>query len=247
MHTLELSSVSHEFKKPSSKQNLSKLNINTDGKSLPELNTNISDSQIILDKINLKFEQNISYAIMGVSGSGKSTLLSILSGLIKPTSGSVFFDSRDIFSFDNNIFLNKNIGLVFQEPNLLNELTVLENVMLKGLISKNSFVQAKKEAINILEKLGLGSKLEENTNFLSGGEQQRAAIARAIFSNPNFLIADEPTAHLDSKNKKILLDLLVSLKSEKNLGLIIATHDIEVSQICDIVINLENGQAIINK
>lgn len=187
----------------------------------------------VLENINLEFYNNSSYAIKGISGSGKSTLLYLLAGLDKPTSGKIYFNSKDIDKFtesEKQKYLNQDIGFIFQEPYLLKELTVIENVMLKGLINKLDFKIAKKQAQDLLNLVNLTTKINCYPALLSGGEQQRVAIARALFNKPKFLLADEPTAHLDPKNRETIINLLLDLQKKYSLGLIIATHDSYISE-----------------
>lgn len=201
-------------------------------------------NNFVINNVNAEFSSDSSYAIVGISGSGKSTLLSVLAGIRKPTNGSVCFNSKNIEELDQSQYLNKTIGLVFQQPFLLKELSVIENVMLKGLISGIPFKEAKLQALELLEKLKLSHKSEEMPKRLSGGEQQRVSIARALFSNPDFLLADEPTAHLDEQNRDNVLDLLTTVKKNYKVGLIIATHDKAVSRICDKILSIQSGKLI---
>lgn len=197
----------------------------------------------VLDNFNYIFYSNLTYAICGVSGSGKSTLLYILSGLIKPSSGAIYFNNNNISMFtdkQSQEYLNRDIGIVFQQPYLLKELSVIENIMLKGLIYNFDFNKSYKQAKQLLEDINLIDKANVATGILSGGEQQRVAIARALFNQPKFLIADEPTAHLDPENRENIINLLLKLKSAYNIGLIIATHDNNVAKKLDVKINIVN-------
>lgn len=199
----------------------------------------------VLNGITIQFEQSFSYSIVGVSGTGKSTMIHLLAGLEKPTQGKILFNNFDINSFSSaqkHIFLQKNIGLIFQLPYLLNELSVLENVMVKGLIADFTADDLKAKAYFLLERVGLIDKSDFSPEKLSGGEQQRVAIARALFNKPDFLLADEPTAHLDEKTKFSILELLLKLQQEWKMGLIIASHDKAVSQSLGIQIELINGR-----
>lgn len=200
-----------------------------------------------LKDINALFLQGQSYSIMGISGSGKSTLLSLLAGLDKPTAGTIYFDNKDLSLLspaEQSYFLAHEISIVFQKPYLLQELTVLENVILKGLIQNKSFKDCQKKGQELLDLVGLLDKKDYNPLALSGGEQQRVSLARALFSNPTFLLADEPTAHLDHKSKSELMSLLVSLCRTNNMGLILSTHDREVASYLDIILYISEGTLI---
>ena len=180
---------------------------------------------------------------MGISGSGKSTLLHMLSGIIPPTSGKIFFNNQDLSSnseTQNLEFLQKSIGLVFQTDCLLTDLTVLENVMIKGLIQNHNFAFVKEHALNYLEYVGLKDYISYKPNILSGGQKQRISIARALYGNPSFLLLDEPTAHLDAKNKELILDLILQAKNKFNMGLVMTCHDFNIASQMDIVYNIVN-------
>lgn len=201
----------------------------------------------VLNDISFTFHKNKSYAITGVSGTGKSTLLHILSCLEPPTEGGVFLSDKNIFNFseeEKNRFLNKTIGLVFQEPHLIYELTVLENVMIKGLICNDNYEACKKKAMNLLEKTGLTEKMFSNPATLSGGQKQRVAVARALYSSPDFLLADEPTGNLDQETGKSVVDFLIDCKNEWGMGIIITTHNHDVASVMEEVLKLENGKFI---
>jgi len=196
----------------------------------------------ILNNINFEFNQAISYAIQGISGVGKTTFINIISGLDVPTSGSIFYDQHDIHELHNTKFLHKYRGLIFQESYLLNELTIAENVMIKGLINKQA--DCGPWTLELLEMVRLASKANNYPHQLSGGEQQRIAIARALFNKPKILIADEPTAHLDKENKKMIIDLLLYFKKNHTIGLIISTHDPMVAEAMDIKLEIQNGKLL---
>ena len=171
----------------------------------------------VLESVNITFEKGESYAITGASGSGKSTLLHLLGSLDKPTSGNVIFCGQDLFKISlqkRELILNHKIGFVFQFHYLIHELTVLENITLPGKIAnrkKSNLVTRGKE---LLELVGLSDKANNYPSELSGGEQQRVSILRAIFNKPNFLLADEPTGNLDETNAKNITNLLLRFQKE---------------------------------
>lgn len=198
----------------------------------------------VLSGINIEFEQGRSYAITGASGSGKSTLIHILGGLDKPSSGSIFIDNADIFSLnqkDKEKLLSEKLGFVFQFHYLIKELSVLENIILPGLILGKTKAVAIQKAKKLLKKVDLLDKADSYPTELSGGQLQRVSILRAIFNEPAFLIADEPTGDLDASNAQIITDLLLECKDEWGMGLIICTHDKAVYERMDNILILKNG------
>lgn len=198
----------------------------------------------VLKGVNALFEQGKSYAITGASGSGKSTLIHILAGLDNPSSGTVYFDQTSLTDFDaaqKTIFLNQMIGLVFQYPYLIKELSVLENVTLKGLIAGNSMEKAASQAQDLLSQVGLAEKIRAYPGQLSGGQQQRVALARALMNGPSFLIADELTGNLDQATGAAIVDLMLKLQQEKGMGIIVSSHDDYVSSCMNIRYELKNG------
>jgi ABC-type lipoprotein export system ATPase subunit len=187
----------------------------------------------VLKDISLSFEQGKTYAITGASGSGKSTFLHILGGLDTPTSGSILFNK------ERN--LNSSIGFVFQFHYLINELTVLENIIIMGLISNRSKKECVGEAKKLLEHFGLSDKADCFPYQLSGGEQQRISIMRAIFNKPNFLLADEPTGNLDAKNAEKIVDFFLACQKKWGMGLILCSHDKSVYEKMEYVLELKDG------
>jgi ABC-type lipoprotein export system ATPase subunit len=199
----------------------------------------------VLSGISAQFTPGISVAITGASGSGKSTLLHLLAGLDQPTSGTVSYglaSLQTMNSLDREAFLNQVLGLVFQAPYLVSELSVIENVMIKGLIAGKSVVECTPLAMKLLSDVGLHDKITALPATLSGGQQQRVAIARALFGKPSFVLADEPTGNLDRDTGKQIVDMLLRTTKENRAGLIIVSHDMYVESVVDQVWHLTNGK-----
>ncbi len=197
----------------------------------------------ILKESSFRFYSNTSYALMGPSGSGKSTLLYLLAGLDRPNSGSIFYNDQNISLFtikQKENYLLHDIGLAFQEAHLIQELSVLENIMIKALIAGDYDTSLKNYAYHLLEKFNLKSKAYYTPALLSGGEQQRVAIARALLYRPKFLLIDEPTSHLDLYNADLIISFLLDIKKNSDMSLIIATHDLNLAQKLDRQIMFEN-------
>lgn len=193
--------------------------------------------QIFLD-VSIDFLQGQSYAIMGASGSGKSTLIHLIAGIDKPTSGDIIIESQTFLhekysllsSKKKSLFFQKNISIVLQQATLFAELTVLENIMLKGILSGQITEQSKEHARNLLQEVGLLDKADAYPAMLSGGQQQRIAILRAIFIVPEFLLVDEPTGNLDEASSAQVIDLLIHYHKKYNMGLIMSTHSKAIAQ-----------------
>ncbi|MFP4082399.1 MAG: ABC transporter ATP-binding protein [Candidatus Aminicenantes bacterium] len=184
-------------------------------------------------------------AIMGPSGSGKSTLMNIIGCLDRPTKGRYFLEEEDISTLDKNKLArirNKKFGFVFQTFNLLSRTTALENTELPLLYSKVSSKKTRELALEALSTVGLEGREFHHTNQLSGGEQQRVAIARALVNNPSLLLADEPTGNLDTKTGKEIMDIFKRLNQEKNMTIILVTHDPEIARFSHHRIHLRDGQ-----
>lgn len=197
----------------------------------------------VLRGISQAFEQGTSYAIVGVSGSGKSTFMHILGGLDTPSSGRVELFGRSVHASGNEraIFLNKHLGFVFQFHYLIKELSVLENVMLPGLIGGFSYMDSLVRARDLLDFVGMGHRAQASPATLSGGEQQRISIVRAMFNKPAFLIADEPTGNLDASNADVAINLLLSGCKSWNMGLILCSHDQSIYSRMNVVFRMVDG------
>ncbi len=186
-------------------------------------------------------------SIVGASGAGKSTLLQILGSLSKPDSGRVEIDGVDIYSLSSAElarFRNRKIGFVFQFNNLLPEFTAQENVMIPALIAGRSRREAAEAASALLSELGLGERLSHKPSELSGGEQQRVAVARALVNNPAVLFADEPSGNLDSKTKGELHRLFFDLRDRHGVTIVIVTHDRDLAALSDRVLEMKDGRFV---
>lgn len=196
----------------------------------------------VLKGINLKIFKNESVGIIGVSGAGKSTLIMCIAGLELISKGKILFNNLPIHNLkedDLALYRSKNIGIIFQSFNLLPSMTALENVNLPIEISGN--FKNNKMAIELLTAVGLKNRIFHYPHQLSGGEQQRVAIARSLISNPEILIADEPTGNLDKKNSEDVIKLLFQLKQDFGSTLILVTHDTSVAKLCDRILKIDNG------
>ena len=199
----------------------------------------------LLDDISFRVSAGMSLAILGASGSGKTTLLGLLAGLDMPTHGSIHLDGRNLNDYDEDgraALRAELIGFVFQNFQLLTGLTALENVMLPLELLQQPHPQQTAE--DLLQRVGLGERFQHYPNQLSGGEQQRCAIARAFVTRPRCLIADEPTGNLDSETGKRLIDLLFELNEEQGTTLIMATHDVTLASRCRQRIRLQAGRLV---
>ncbi len=201
----------------------------------------------VLRGIDLSFHYGECVAIVGASGVGKTTLLHILGTLERPTSGKVLYEGRDIFKLDDNElahFRNREIGFVFQFHHLLPEFNALENVMMPCLIAGLSKKEASVKAEEVLISVGLKDRIFHKPGELSGGEQQRVAVARAIVLEPKILLADEPTGNLDTKTGESVFELLYELNRKKGVTLIVVTHNLRLAQRLSRQIQLIDGKAI---
>jgi len=198
----------------------------------------------VLRDVSLSVAPGEVVAVVGASGSGKSTLLHLLGGLDRPTRGSVSVAGAELSSLDEagrSRLRSRSVGFVFQFHQLLPEFTALENVMMPGWVAGSSRSAARKRAESLLEDLGLGARLEHKPGELSGGEQQRVAVARALHMKPAVLLADEPTGNLDRRASATLLEIFERYRSREQQAIVIATHNPDVAQSAGRVVTLEDG------
>ena len=199
----------------------------------------------VLDNINLEFKLGNIISIFGGSGAGKSTLLYILSTLEKPDLGSVKFKEKNLISLsgdDLSKFRNENIGFVFQSHNLLSEFNVFENICIPGYVSKDKSKGVEERAIQLIKDLDIQDKSKNMPNQLSGGEQQRVAIARSLINSPDIIFADEPTGNLDETNSKKFISLIKKLNKKYKKTFVIVSHNKEFLKISDHSYELINGK-----
>lgn len=199
----------------------------------------------VLQSVNLTVQQGEIVSIVGKSGAGKTTLLQIIGTLDRPTSGTVLIDGEDLFQLSDKQlaqFRNRHIGFIFQFHQLLPEFTALENVMMPGLIAGEDKNEVKARAEQLLTALGLKERMTHKPAQLSGGEKQRVAAARAMMMKPSIILADEPSGSLDESNKKELHQLLLRMREEFGQTILIVTHDKELAQISDRVVELKDGK-----
>jgi len=199
---------------------------------------------VVLDRLSFEIAPGERLALVGESGAGKSTLLHLLGGLDRPTTGTIYYKAKDISGLAESQladFRNREIGFVWQIHYLLPEFTALENVMMPLLIRGGSHAEAASASLARLEEVGLGARAEHRAGELSGGEQQRVVLARALVGNPSVLLADEPTGNLDFRTGEMIFDLLTSLHRSHQLTLILVTHNLSFARRCDRVLRLEGG------
>jgi len=218
--------------------------------TIEDLKKSYRDSEIAvqaLDGINLTFDQGEFTAIVGPSGSGKTTLLNMVGGLDKPDSGNIIIGDVDVTKLSSRKLIDfrlNNIGFVFQSYNLIPVLTAFENVEFIMNLQRVKREERQKRAVDLLEAVGLGERIHSRPSKLSGGQQQRVAVARALASHPRFILADEPTANLDSVSTGNLLEIMEKLNHEENITFIFSTHDQRVVNKAHRVIVLEDGKVV---
>lgn len=198
----------------------------------------------VLKGVRLEVQKGEIVAIVGKSGAGKTTLLQIIGTLDRPTKGHVFIDGTDVFALKERelaAFRNRHIGFIFQFHQLLPEFTALENVCIPAMIAREKEADYRPRAERLLRELGLSERMHHKPNELSGGEKQRVAAARALMMSPTIILADEPTGSLDEKNKKELSDLLLRLRKDYGQTILLVTHDKELAQMADRIIEIKDG------
>ena len=209
-----------------------------------------NDSEIqvkAVDQVNLSFEQGEFAAIVGPSGSGKTTLLNLIGGLDNPTEGDIIINDENIKEFSSSKLIDfrlRNIGFVFQAYNLIPVLTAKENVEFIMELQGKKKAERSERAMELLSAVGIADRANSRPSKLSGGQQQRVAVARALASKPKFILADEPTANLDSKSTETLLDIMETLSKEENITFIFSTHDQRVVNKARRVITIEDGRVV---
>ena len=204
---------------------------------------------VVLKNVNLKINKGELVSLTGPSGSGKSTLLHIIALLDQPTSGEVFFKKRSFSKSNDNekdLVRKKGISIIYQQNNLLSDFTALENVLIPLVNNGYSWKESKKKATKVLSLVNLSKRLNHFPSELSGGEQQRVAVARALITEPDLILADEPTGSLDRKTSKEIFSLFLKIKS-KNRAILYATHNRELSNMADYKLNILDGNIIRKK
>jgi lipoprotein-releasing system ATP-binding protein len=201
----------------------------------------------VLKGVDLEIKQGEIASIVGPSGSGKSTLLHILGTLDKPNKGEVVVENQRINFLNEKqmaAFRNKHVGFVFQFHHLLPEFTALENVCIPGWMAGRRKKEVEENALSLLQMLGLGKRIDNKPNALSGGEQQRVAVARALINRPAIIFADEPTGNLDSANARELHQLFFTLRQQFNQTFLIVTHNEELAQMSDRILHMKDGKIV---
>ncbi|MCS6292541.1 MAG: ABC transporter ATP-binding protein [Nitrospira sp.] len=206
-----------------------------------------SQELTVLKGIDLEIPRGQMVAIVGASGAGKSTMLHIMGMLDRPTKGTVYFDNQDLFQMSEAQqaeFRNRRIGFVFQFHHLLPEFTALENACMPALIQRRPIEEVELEATTLLQEVGLGQRLHHKPGELSGGEQQRVAVARALLQKPDLVLADEPTGNLDTHTGESLFGLLRDLNRTRKTTFVIVTHNDKLSAQSDRIIHMQDGMIV---
>ncbi|MDP3090399.1 MAG: ABC transporter ATP-binding protein [Nitrospira sp.] len=206
-----------------------------------------SQELTVLKGIDLEIPRGQMVAIVGASGAGKSTMLHIMGMLDRPTKGTVYFDNQDLFQMSEAQqaeFRNRRIGFVFQFHHLLPEFTALENACMPALIQRRPIEEVEQEATTLLQEVGLGQRLHHKPGELSGGEQQRVAVARALLQKPDLVLADEPTGNLDTHTGEALFGLLRDLNRTRKTTFVIVTHNDKLSAQSDRIIYMQDGMIV---
>ncbi len=201
----------------------------------------------VLKGVDLEINKSEIVSIVGSSGAGKSTLLHILGTLDQPDSGEVYMNGTSLFSLKGDQlakFRNEQIGFIFQFHNLLPEFTALENIQIPAFIQGKNPTQIQKRAQELAKLLGISHRLEHKPNTLSGGEQQRVAVARALINNPSVVFADEPSGNLDTVNARLLHELFFTLRKELGQAFVIVTHNEELSEMADRKVIMQDGKIL---
>jgi putative ABC transport system ATP-binding protein len=199
----------------------------------------------VIKGVNLKINNGENVAVVGKSGSGKTSLIMLIAGLEKVTSGKIIFEDQDISAYSEDELADlrkRKIGIVFQSFYLIPNYTALENVSL--VLEINKIENAQKKSAELLDQFGLKDRLNHFPSQLSGGEQQRVAIARSIILSPKLILADEPSGNLDSENSKLIIQLLFKYSKQNNSSLILVTHDQSIAKECDKIIEIKDGKII---
>jgi len=210
---------------------------------LKAINVKHSFDYLLFEDINLEFNKKDKIAIVGSSGSGKSTLLHILSSFLKPKSGEVFLEDKNIYSLKEKElieFRKKKIGIIFQFHYLFNTFSALENIEVSTILSETEI------DYELLKRLGIDNVINQNIQTLSGGQQQRVSIARVLVKKPTFIFADEPTGNLDKKNAFEVIEILKEYTNENNALLIVVTHDLEIAKQFDKIYEIKNKKLVLN-
>ena len=214
--------------------------------SAKNISKSYGDLQVLKD-VSINIGKGEIVSIVGSSGAGKSTLLHILGTLDKPDKGEVILQNQQVEKLTGNAlskFRNKHIGFIFQFHHLLPEFSALENVCIPGWIAKTKKAEVESRAKEILDQLGLGERINHKPHELSGGEQQRVAVARALINKPDIIMADEPTGNLDSTNGRDLHQLFMQLRDQFNQTFLIVTHNEELAKMSDRIVHMKDGKII---